>query len=229
VDFSFSDFIKELRGKLRLSQSAFAKRLNLSIKTIQGWEYNDNITPEKYSIQRIITEFLLTEKEYPKFFEYAKTLGYNTDATLEKPISEEEVFQGTATTENSDNMVVYEQFEETTSSEAFNIEATEIQTAKPQKVNFKEKLKKLRFPFFIGVGVWIVELLIIAAITYLYYTYYKHPIRQEFETAFTKTYIEIDYAELVPAIVLLFIITIILTVVIYSIIKKIIIKRKNKQ
>ncbi len=52
----FMKTIKELRQKTGLSQSQFARKFHLSVRTLQQWEQNRRETPEYviYMISRIL-------------------------------------------------------------------------------------------------------------------------------------------------------------------------------
>ena len=53
--------IKELRKKTDLSQSQFAKKFHLNIRTLQTWEQNTRPTPEH--VIYLISSILKYEKE----------------------------------------------------------------------------------------------------------------------------------------------------------------------
>lgn len=56
-----SDFnIKEIRSKLGLSQTEFAKRIGVTLRTIQNWESGAKIPESKYEILRSAASSQLT-------------------------------------------------------------------------------------------------------------------------------------------------------------------------
>ena len=59
--------MKDLRARTGLSQSQFAKRFHLSIKTLQGWEGGIKRTPGHilYMVERILDLEERMEKENP--------------------------------------------------------------------------------------------------------------------------------------------------------------------
>ncbi len=57
--------IKNLRAQTKLSQSKFAAKFNIPIRTVQAWEQGQS-TPPKYVVE-MITRLMMMEK--PKDFE----------------------------------------------------------------------------------------------------------------------------------------------------------------
>lgn len=69
VDIDFPKLIKMLRRKNKLSQQKFADKIDVSIKTVQSWEYS-YADPSRANMQTIIDKFGLKEEDYPELFEY---------------------------------------------------------------------------------------------------------------------------------------------------------------
>jgi len=66
---NISDIIKRVRAEQKLSQRDFAMRLDISLRTVQNWEYKES-SPTRANIQRMIEEFDLRKEDYPELFDY---------------------------------------------------------------------------------------------------------------------------------------------------------------
>jgi len=69
---SLSETIKNIQRSEGITQREFAARMDVSIKTIQNWEYGGS-QPTKSNIRRMIDIFELKEENYPELFEYVSS------------------------------------------------------------------------------------------------------------------------------------------------------------
>jgi len=70
ADILFPQLIKQIRQKKKLTQTALAEAIGVSLKTVQSWEYNES-SPSKYNICRLIEKLDLSIEQYPELFEFA--------------------------------------------------------------------------------------------------------------------------------------------------------------
>lgn len=149
TDNQIIEAIKKVRQTYILSQQVLGNKAGVSMHTVQNWEYGIYL-PKKQHVKNMITSLNLKKQDYPELFAYAEITEEAAvpEAADNVPVSEE--------TEEAVSEALSEENIAEISDEVIVAKKTEHSKAKPLVTIFKEQWLKIRKPFVIGVGVWIV-------------------------------------------------------------------------